>query len=296
MTMTQIRYFVEVAKHMNFTKAASDLYVVQQVVSKQVRRLEEEIGCPLFVRQGKKLELTAGGEILYAFWSDMLKRQEDALRQAHSVMHGAGKWVGTLAISSAQDRISVAISALCEKTPGWKFVIENGSYRELRQKLVDSKLDCIISLVDENLGLPEEYEEQAFLELWPSLVISKNHPLYREGITIKDLSETTFYILSRKFSRMAESNILKYCELCGVNPKHIEYFDDVNSMEMALYGGSGVALIYAEFFRNPMGVLQFISLAGNPGVMSTRFSVTYPRGKRGELWPFIEELTAGREL
>ena len=48
MTITQIRYFVQVAENMNFTKAARQLYVAQQVVSKQVKRLEEELGFLLF--------------------------------------------------------------------------------------------------------------------------------------------------------------------------------------------------------------------------------------------------------
>ena len=48
MTITQIRYFVQVAENMSFTKAARQLYVAQQVVSKQVKRLEEELGFLLF--------------------------------------------------------------------------------------------------------------------------------------------------------------------------------------------------------------------------------------------------------
>jgi DNA-binding transcriptional LysR family regulator len=44
MTITQIRYFLDTAKFKSFTRAASNSFVVQQVVSKQVKRLEDELG------------------------------------------------------------------------------------------------------------------------------------------------------------------------------------------------------------------------------------------------------------
>lgn len=68
MTITQIRYFVQVAENMNFTKAARQLYVAQQVVSKQVKRLEEELGFLLFERTAQGITLSAGGEKMYQYW------------------------------------------------------------------------------------------------------------------------------------------------------------------------------------------------------------------------------------
>lgn len=62
MTITQIRYFVQVAENMNFTKAARQLYVAQQVVSKQVKRLEEELGFLLF-------ESNSTGDYIVCRWT-----------------------------------------------------------------------------------------------------------------------------------------------------------------------------------------------------------------------------------
>ena len=262
MTITQIRYFVEAARQMSFTKAAEQMFTIQQVVSKQVKRLEEEAGCPFFERRSGRLYLTEAGRILYDFWSRMLMEQEEALERARHTVQSSGRIIriGTLAISSIQDRLAEAISTVSVQQPGQHFTVTNDSYRGLYQKLVSDELDCILSLEDENTGLSEAFEEQTFLEIWPAIVMARNHPLYREGVTAKELCDTTFYILSGRFSWHAEHNTLKYCSLCGFLPRHIEYFDDVGSMEMALYAGKGISIIYAEFFRNPSGYLKVIPL------------------------------------
>ncbi|GFO69632.1 LysR family transcriptional regulator [Geomonas limicola] len=63
MDVRQLRYFLEVAKARNFTKAAETLHIAQPAVSMAIRKLEEELELTLFNRQDKKVSLTAEGEI-----------------------------------------------------------------------------------------------------------------------------------------------------------------------------------------------------------------------------------------
>ena len=56
--------FLTVCRHMNYTKAARELNLTQPAVSQHIRYLENEYGVELFVQNGKKLGLTAAGEIL----------------------------------------------------------------------------------------------------------------------------------------------------------------------------------------------------------------------------------------
>src|SRR4030081_2311453 len=60
----QLRYFVAVAEQRHFTKAAHELSVAQPSVSKQIRRLEDELGAPLFHRMRGNVALTPAGEAL----------------------------------------------------------------------------------------------------------------------------------------------------------------------------------------------------------------------------------------
>ncbi len=82
MTFTQIKYFVEAAKCLNFTQAAKRLYVTQPTLSKQINVIERETNMILFFREGKNIKLTPCGEIFYKEVSELLSRYEVILKKA----------------------------------------------------------------------------------------------------------------------------------------------------------------------------------------------------------------------
>ena len=59
-----LRAFLAVAEELHFTRAATRLYVAQQALSRDVRRLERELGAELFVRTTRQVTLTSDGERL----------------------------------------------------------------------------------------------------------------------------------------------------------------------------------------------------------------------------------------
>lgn len=63
-SLNAIRFFESAARHLSFTRAAEELFVTQGAVSKQIKLLEEQLGCQLFQRKGPQLVLTQQGEKL----------------------------------------------------------------------------------------------------------------------------------------------------------------------------------------------------------------------------------------
>lgn len=61
--MYQLKCYITVCRYMSFTKAANQLLITQQGISKIISRMEEELDVPLFVRQNMKLELTDYGKL-----------------------------------------------------------------------------------------------------------------------------------------------------------------------------------------------------------------------------------------
>src|SRR5579872_7431159 len=57
-SLNGLRAFEAAARHLSFTRAADELNVTQTAISHQIRRLEEQLGIPLFVRRNRALELT----------------------------------------------------------------------------------------------------------------------------------------------------------------------------------------------------------------------------------------------
>lgn len=71
-----LRAFLAVAEELHFTRAAARLYVAQQALSRDVRRLERELGAELFVRTTRQVTLTADGERLVPYARRVLDAQD----------------------------------------------------------------------------------------------------------------------------------------------------------------------------------------------------------------------------
>lgn len=64
MELRELKYFLEIARQENISKAAEALYITQPSLSRQMQNLEKEIGKPLFIRGSKKITLTETGVLL----------------------------------------------------------------------------------------------------------------------------------------------------------------------------------------------------------------------------------------
>jgi DNA-binding transcriptional LysR family regulator len=92
MDLRSLRYFVETVRLNSFTLAAESLHVTQSTISKMVRQLEDEVGAPLLLREGRQLRLTDTGRVVFQRGEDMLAtlRQLNAeVRDTQTVQRGS---------------------------------------------------------------------------------------------------------------------------------------------------------------------------------------------------------------
>ena len=85
-----LRYFVEVVKQQSFTRAAEALFVTQPTISKMVKQLEEELGMPLVLREGRGFRLTDAGKVTYERGLDVLSAMSQ-LKHELADLAGLGK-------------------------------------------------------------------------------------------------------------------------------------------------------------------------------------------------------------
>ena len=88
MEIRQIRSFLKVAEHLNFSRAAKDLHIVQSALSMQIKHLEEEIGTKLFERDRRKVCLTEAGKVFLQDSSSTVEGLDRALRNAQRASRG----------------------------------------------------------------------------------------------------------------------------------------------------------------------------------------------------------------
>ena len=63
MDIRALRYFVELVREKSFTRASEKLFVTQPTISKMIRSLEDSLGEPLLVRDGRQIRPTPAGSI-----------------------------------------------------------------------------------------------------------------------------------------------------------------------------------------------------------------------------------------
>jgi DNA-binding transcriptional LysR family regulator len=139
------KVFYHVAKFGNITSAAHSLYLSQPSVSRCISTLEEELGCKLFTRSKKGVELTAEGQQLYKHVRIACKHLLSAEEEL-SLMKNETSGILRLAISDAafQQRIISRISAFHAKYPSVHLKIDNMSTPETIEAIHTNVVDMAI--------------------------------------------------------------------------------------------------------------------------------------------------------
>src|SRR5438093_13421707 len=86
--LRQLRYFLAVAEELNFSRAAERLHIAQPALSAQIRTLETQLGCELFSRTTRKVELTPAGELLLADARELVRHADQAAAKVGAVARG----------------------------------------------------------------------------------------------------------------------------------------------------------------------------------------------------------------
>jgi DNA-binding transcriptional LysR family regulator len=97
-----LRYFAAVARHGSIREAAGELHVAQSALSRQIQKLEEELGAPLFQRHARGVELTSAGEILLSYAQTSL-RQVEKVRSEVDALKGLRR--GTVNIHAIESLV-----------------------------------------------------------------------------------------------------------------------------------------------------------------------------------------------
>lgn len=140
MESLELRIFREAALAKSISKAAANLNYVQSNVTAHIRKLEEELGTPLFIRHGKGVTLTEDGEKLLHYADSILGMLDHALsafqKDCEKLQIGASQ---TLSAS----RLPQWISTFRERYPHIRVSVVTGSPDILIQNLEKQVLDCI---------------------------------------------------------------------------------------------------------------------------------------------------------
>lgn len=174
--MHQVRYFLAMARALNFTRAADECNVTQPSLTRAIQKLEEELGGPLFRRERSRTHLTDLGRLMLPH----LERTYEAAQAAKELARGVGKaQVAPLALGVATGVDSAALDEvlgeLARGLPGFELTLTGGSSEELLEMAMSGSIDLLI------VEMPDDSPDR--LEAWPlfehlyHMVTRPDHPL-----------------------------------------------------------------------------------------------------------------------
>ena len=201
----QLRAFATLACTGSFTLAAKELCLSQSAVSHSIKALEEEVGCLLLHRVGKKVSLTQAGEQLLHHAEKILTEMETA----RSSLENLGKWGHSrLRIGASQTACQYILPAvlrqLKEKFPQCLLSIEPGDTSEALELIRAQQIDLALVL------MPQEEKQFEFHPLFTDEMVfltDPSHPWAKAGSVIRAEIPRQNYILYSRASytfRMVE--------------------------------------------------------------------------------------------
>src|SRR5690625_2604345 len=145
MELRQIKYFVEVAKREHVTEAANALHVAQSAVSRQIFKLEDELGVDLFIREGRNIKLTAVGKVFLEHMEQVIHVIDDAKQV---VKEYTDPERGTIHVgfpsSLANYILPTAISAFHKRYPNVKFELRQDDYNDLMEAVIRGEVNIAL--------------------------------------------------------------------------------------------------------------------------------------------------------
>jgi LysR family hydrogen peroxide-inducible transcriptional activator len=166
-TLRQLSYFIAVAEHGAFGPAAARLHVTQPSLSKQISKLEDELGLTLFERTTRTVRLTPAGHALL----DQARRTLEAAREFKALAKSAAKAAGRSLKAGVLPSIGAYfmprfLEALARTDPDIRVALIEGASGDLLERLAAAELDFVVA----SKGAPERFAVRPLFEetLWIS--------------------------------------------------------------------------------------------------------------------------------
>lgn len=241
MEIQQLYYYMELCKQKNFTEAGYACNMTQGALSKQIRKLENELGITLIRRNTRKFELSKEGEIFLSYAKKMTGTYEEMLK---NVQKNQEIKIGCMPVL-APYHFARLVADFRKEYPDIKLVIDERIASDIQEN--SDRYDFLI--LRENMM--EDQKKFCFSPLYDDklcAVLYEKHPLYgRDRLQLKELKDDVF-IFPERGSGSYEV-FYKSCEKAGFEPKIAFEFPQANTIMSFVSEGVGVTITFSTVYR-----------------------------------------------
>jgi DNA-binding transcriptional LysR family regulator len=197
-------------------QAANFLHIGQPAVTKRLRALDECYGTSLMQRKGRKLDLTAAGDRVYAFARLALDHQTTLLEDLHSLTQGKNKLRLEVTFAIGEHLLPELLLSFSDNFPEYQIQSRMGYSRRIQTRLATGLVDLAL------LELAPEHPDilvQKWIDDELILVCAPNHSLKEcDSISLQQLSEQKFVLREAKSSmRRILDQVLQDAGVAGLD-------------------------------------------------------------------------------
>ncbi|MDK2805351.1 LysR family transcriptional regulator [Thermoanaerobacterium thermosaccharolyticum] len=228
MDINSFKYFVKICQNNSFTKTAKELFITQQALSKRIKKLEKEIGAPLFNRNSKGVDLTELGKYILPKAKALVKTYDDLIIEINNK------------VNMEKSKIKIGFAPGTLQILGAKEIIDfEQKYNDINIDIAEfSDVDCEANVLNGNLDLaltvkPNDINSFIYYHLIREklvVIINKKNPLAsRKSVKFEDLKDERFILLTDTFR--IQPVILEHFNKAGVVPNI--YFKSSHDLKIA---------------------------------------------------------------
>jgi len=242
-----LKYFAEVARSGSIRKASEELHVATSAVSRQIRKLEDELGTPLFERFSDGLRLTAAGKVVLRHAKETIQQYEIMKSDLGDLQ---GKRTGRVHIACL-DSLAVQfmpdfVAGFHRRNPAVDFRIRADNFNNIFHFVAEG--DCDIGITFD-LARPHDIKLVHGVQMPLMAIVAKHHPLARQkSVTLQECAQ--FNLLLQLDNEVMSSMIA--VELASLDRVGRTFVATNNQMMLKplILSGEGVA------FFTPLGLFK----------------------------------------
>ncbi len=273
----RLKVFRTVAHHLNFRRAAEELFLSQPAVTQQIKALEDEIGLPLFDRAGGRVVLTPVGTILFGYAQKLKLLAEEA---AQAIAEESGSTIGRLSLGASQTigqyLLPNLMAGFLRENPRVELTAMSGNTDTVLEALTSHSID--LALI-EGPALRRDIVVEPFMEDHMVLVAPAGHEWTEHEIKIGTLAAGP--LLMREQGSGSRRVVEQALEHVGLRLRDLRIpmtLDSTEGLLSAVEAGLGSAFVSRWAIRNQLtlGTLKIVRVKGLQ--LPRMFSIAYPTG------------------
>jgi len=248
MELTPLRSFTILAEHLHFGRAARVLHLSQPALTKQMRRLEAELGGELFERGAHGTKLTSFGTTFLPRAIDLVRRFDDVLEEGKRQATGE---LGRLAIGFGRttlDLVPALVTKLRNISPNVEIRLQDMSTAEQFAALEVGAID--VGFLRLPSSLPDGYAAARVAE--DRMVLVTQSRASARPLSLADCSEAPFILLGGTRSPDFRAHMLLLFAKYGFQPKIVQDVSEFSTALAFVRAGMGMTLVPASLKDEPL--------------------------------------------